>query len=350
MKHILFLYTEIADYFLSCCEYLAKDYKITIIRWPINKEAPFELSLDDSIQIIEKNENWNSIEQELKAFNFDLIIVSGWIDRDYVKLAHHFRKKNKPTVLTLDNHWTGGIKQRVAKLLAPFTLQRIFDYAWVPGAPQENYARKLGFKPNQIFQNFYCANEILFQTNYQNIQSQKKESNRPKRFIYVGRYLEHKGIFDLWKAFQEFRQTNKDWELWCIGTGDEWENRVESDGIKHFGFIQPENLGELLKETDVFILPSHFEPWGVVVHETAIVGFPMLLSKEIGAGSKFLHEGKNGYSFQSKNPKDLLHKMKKIAQLSSSELGEMGKISHHLGSELNFKKWSEVPRKILLDN
>ena len=43
MKFV-FLYTEIAEYFLACCKELSKHGQIHIIRWPINKEAPFQFA------------------------------------------------------------------------------------------------------------------------------------------------------------------------------------------------------------------------------------------------------------------------------------------------------------------
>jgi glycosyltransferase involved in cell wall biosynthesis len=348
MKNILFLYTEIADYFISCCEYLAQDYEITIVRWPINKEAPFELNAKKGIQIKEKKDNWNDLEAQLNKVKFDIIIVSGWVDKDYMKFAKKQRKKGIPTVLTLDNHWTGSLKQQIAKIVAPLTLRKTFSHAWVPGAPQKKYAKKLGFPESNIQVNFYCANETLFKPNFDKGQNSKYDPLK-KRFVYVGRYLDHKGIFDLWNAFIEFRKSNPDWELHCIGMGDQWENRIESEGIKHFGFVQPEDLSALLNETTVFILPSHFEPWGVVVHENALSGFPMILSDQIGAHTKFLEEGQNGFLFEAGNTEDLTNKMKKIASLSNTELKEMGRNSYKLGESLGFKTWSESPRKILGD-
>ena len=50
-KRIVFLYTEIATYFLACIEKLAQqpNVDITVIRWPLNKEAPFDFSLSEQI-------------------------------------------------------------------------------------------------------------------------------------------------------------------------------------------------------------------------------------------------------------------------------------------------------------
>jgi hypothetical protein len=49
----LFLYSEIAIYFLKCCEELAKNNEVHVVRWPLNKEAPFKFNYSKSINIYE---------------------------------------------------------------------------------------------------------------------------------------------------------------------------------------------------------------------------------------------------------------------------------------------------------
>ena len=57
-KRIVFLYTEIATYFLACIEKLAlqPNVEITVIRWPLNKEAPFNFSFSPSIAFYTRND------------------------------------------------------------------------------------------------------------------------------------------------------------------------------------------------------------------------------------------------------------------------------------------------------
>ena len=58
-----------------------------------------------------------------------------------------------------------------------------------------------------------------------------------KKILFVGRYIEIKGIKELWINFVEIiEEFNLDWELWCVGTGDLWDKRMIHSSIKHFGF------------------------------------------------------------------------------------------------------------------
>jgi len=339
-KRIAILYTELADYSVACFRALKRqNIDLILIHWPINPEAPFQFDLTFCDQVISRNEmSDESLISTVKDFNPDLILCSGWLDRVYLNICT--RRSNRiPVVLSMDNHWTGSIKQRIATLIAPFKILNAFNRAFVPGEAQRQYALKLGFEEASIKTGFYSSDTGKFQSVFENTGDQKK-LDFPKRFLYLGRYVEHKGIFDLWDAFQKFRLTDPEWELWCVGTGDQFENRVKAEGIKHFGFIQPVDMLPILKETGVYILPSHFEPWGVSVHEMAVAGFPMLLSDKIGSKEAFL-DG-NGHEFESGNVDSLLEAMQWTAKQEVTELNRMAERSNELGLKNTPEIWAST--------
>jgi len=341
---VLFLYTEIADYFLACVRELHKSADIAIVRWAVNKEAPFAFEFHPEWQVFERS---LFVTKELIAFSEefkpDIIVSSGWIDEGYNAVNKHWYSK-VPTILSLDNHYTGSIRQQIGRILSNFKLHNRFSYVWVPGDPQEIFARKLGFSSEQILFGFYSADVPHFNEIYSKSLEDKKK-HFPHRFIYMGRYLDFKGVEELWEAFalaNSKKSEAKKWELWCVGAGDLWEKRKIEDGIKHFGFIQSRELEAILVNTGVFVLPSHKEPWGVVVHEMAVAGFPLLCSDKVGAASRFLKEGKNGFYFKPGDSKSLEALFLKIMNLKDLDLIKMAEESHELGMKLNPKEWSET--------
>jgi glycosyltransferase involved in cell wall biosynthesis len=206
----------------------------------------------------------------------------------------------------------------------------MFKKVWVPGELQAAYARRLGY--DEVAYNFY-APDISYFTSFAN------KTTVPHRFIFIGRYLTHKGIFDLWEAFIDIKkQHENDWELWCLGTGDKFNERIEHPSIKHFGFIQPNELDEYLKNTGVYVLPSHFEPWGVAVHEMAAAGFPLLLSNAVGSHRTFL-KNDNGFLFASTYKDSLKEAMLKVIKTSDEELLKMGKRSVVYANQITQDIW-----------
>lgn len=331
-----------AGYFIAAIKELASNNTdVLVIHWPVKPEAPFNFKTVEGVRFIEKKtDNLTKIKSEVESFGPNIIVTSGWMDKDYLKITKKYYSKI-PTVVALDNHWFGTLKQRVLVTISKFWLKKIFSHAWVAGAPQAEYAQKLGFKSDVILKGYYTADVPFYEQQYfDNIKSKKEKF--PHVFLYVGRYIEHKGIFDMWEAFIKSEDNNpSDWELWCVGTGEMFEDRVEHKSIKHLGFLQPEEMADIIPKTGVLVLPSHFEPWGVVVHEFAAAGYPLLLSDEIGAGSFFLEMGKNGLSFPSKNPKILSDTFDVIKSLSDKELIALGDESHKRAQLLTPKVWSE---------
>ena len=338
-KTVLFLYTEIAEYFLACARNLVKEgLEIHIVRFPINKEAPFHFPENNDLKLYNRSDyDYKQMESLADSINPDLIICSGWIDKDYLKICKKYFKKI-PTVLTLDNHWKGNIKQKIATYLSPVFLLNRFSHCWVPGDKQQQYAIKLGFKKNKIEKGFYCADTDYF-SNYYNKNIESKKKKFPKRFLYAGRYYEFKGLTDLWTAFVQLQEENpNEWELWCLGTGN--LKPIQHPKIKHFGFIQPNEMDKFIAETGVFVLPSRFEPWAVVIHEFACSGFPIICSDAVGAAEKFVRNNENGFIFKHQDIHSIKNALKKISFLSEKELLEMGNKSHIISREITLDKWA----------
>lgn len=340
---ILFLYTELAGYFLSCITELKNkvDCEVHIVRWPVNNEAPFDFSFSNKIQVYDRNK-YSSFDALLKLSSKiapDVIYCSGWVDKGYLSVCKRFRKKI-PVIVGIDNKWTGSFKQRLGSLLSRVTIHKYFSHCWIPGAPQMEFAKQFGFHTNQILTGFYSCDYNFFHGLYEKNRIKKSQSF-PHRFIFSGRYYEFKGIKHLWQAFTELEnEISSGWELWCLGNGD--VEPVQHPRIKHFGFVQPWDMEKFIAETGVFILPSTFEPWSVAVHEFAAAGFPIICSSEAGAASVFLEEGKNGFLFDAGNIAQLKEQMKKIISLSDAKLFEMGEHSSALASRITPAMWVDT--------
>ncbi len=347
MPKIIFLYTELAGYFLSCINelLLKSEAEIHIIRWPVNSEAPFHFEFTEKIRVYNRHElDGNKLISLVNEIKPDIIYCSGWVDKGYLKVCRSYRS-HVPVIVGFDNQWQGTIKQYLGTLLSFKKIHPYFNYCWVPGKPQFEFALRLGFKSSHILTGFYSANYDWFHSLYTKSREHKLQ-HYPKRFIYVGRYYDFKGVEEMWKAFIQFdKRLNTDWELWCLGAGS--IKPPEHPKIKHFGFVQPSELEPYIRQTGVFILPSRFEPWGVVVHEFAAAGFPLLCSRAVGANSAFLEEGVNGYAFEPNDSLSIEKVLEKITEKNSKELIEMGEISIKKASQITPKKWVESLMSVL---
>jgi glycosyltransferase involved in cell wall biosynthesis len=306
-KHrILFLYSELAGYFLACAEELGKHpdvEAVAIVHWPAKPEAPFHFYSTEQYSLVEKVALGSRLRSYVEDFRPTALICSGWMDPDYNRIAKEWRL-HIPSVLALDNWWTGSWKQWLAVWTSPLYILRHFNRAWVPGAPQKPFAEKMGFKGERLALGSYCADARPFERVWEERQGREPS----KKLLYVGRYLEVKGVVELWEAFAGLSDAFPEWELHCIGTGDLWEQRKIHPKIFHHGFKQPHELHPYLVDAACFVMPSKKEPWGVVLHEMAIAGLPLLASDRVGAASAFLREGENGFMFSLGQISDALER------------------------------------------
>lgn len=346
-KKFLFLYSELAGYMLTCMRKLAelKHVSVTIIRWPVNKEAPFQFDFPQGMVVRQKDEfKGNELKTFVRQLQPDVIYTSGWMDKDYVSICKSF-KKSIPIITAFDNKWKGNLRQQLARLVSPFTIQTYFTHCFVPGPQQLEYGLKLGFPKDKILEGLYAADIDFFYKQYLS-NKDSKSKNYPRRFIYVGRYYSFKGLEDLWNAFIALQEESpNDWELWCFGTGD--LQPVVHPKIKHFGFVQLQEQQKYIAQTGVFVLPSRFEPWAVVAHEYAAAGFPMLLSDEVGAKSVFLKEGVNGFEFEHSNVDALKNGLSKFMSLSDAQLNQMADESAGLALHITPEKWVDTIYSVL---
>lgn len=338
---IIFLYTELANYFLANCKALAKENcEVHIIRWPVNKEAPFNFDLGSDLKIYDRNNfDKEKLIQFIENINPDVLICLGWIDKDYLKASIKSKVKGKK-IIVLDNHWSGNLKQRLGSIYSKFNIVRFFDGAWVPGEKQKHFAIKMGFKSNQIQLGYYCADTDFFNSVGEARISLIK-NNVPKRFIYIGRYYDFKGIEDLWSAFIDVSNENSEnnWELYCLGTGD--LTPVDHKKIKHFGFVQPNDLTDFLNMTSVFIIPSRVEPWAVVVHEMALCGMPIIASDVVAAADVFVRENENGFRFKAGNVEELKLLLKRVIAMTDEDIRTLSLNSVKMGNTYLSKNWIE---------
>ncbi|MEA2041912.1 MAG: glycosyltransferase [Bacteroidota bacterium] len=345
-QKILFLYSELAGYTVNCVNHYIESNpgnEIHIIRWPLNKEAPFKFLFKKNVFLKEKTEV--NILDYVSKIKPNIIICSGWFDKEYLQVIKQVYK-TITTVLMFDNYWEGSLKQKIGRFILPKKVTRYFNLAWVPGKIQGEYAKKIGFTPEQLFYGFYATDLSKFNTTYQE-SVQAKKQNYPKAFLYIGRYLTLKGIEDLWEAFTIFSKNNPDWELHCAGTGALFDKKVLHDKIIHHGFIQSEELYKLVKKSGVVIMPSHYDHWGMSLQEMTAAGLPVICSDTVGSASVFLEEQKNGFIHKAKNVTSLVEAMTKTAKLSTNKLLEFGKHSHKLSDLYTIETWSKTLNEIL---
>jgi len=311
-----------------------EDLELNIICRLNAPDAPY----DDFDLSFFKNAVYYEHKTEEELYNFalnlapDVIIMASWNYKLYMKISRECRKKGTYVVSTFDGQWRGTPKQYLGILSSPFFLKPAIDNFFVPGDRQATFARKLGYK--SPFIGYYSANTERFK----NVQPLSSSSNK---FIFVGRLVSVKGIDYLISAYQKYRkQVSNPWGLVICGKG-ELQHLVENqEGVEIHGFTQPAELPQRLASAKCLILPSVFEPWGLVVHEAALAGLAIISTYPTGASTYYVRDGQNGYIIDV-TEESLLAAMKKISSVNEEQFSQMSATSKILGSLWTTDKWAE---------
>jgi glycosyltransferase involved in cell wall biosynthesis len=333
---ILYLYSELVGYQIPIFEEYTKRYGafVHVVSWDKNKLKPYTPPILDNVIYYKRSEYTKEGLKILAAtIDPDIIYISGWMDRGYLAVVKKFIKIGVPVVTGFDDQWKGNLRQRIASFLFPFIRKNYFSHAWVTGPYQYEYARRFGFKNNEIIFNLLSCNTQLFNRGIQNLKT--KAEDYPKTFLYVGNFRHVKGTDILVEAFKEYQQKyNGNWKLICVGNG-EMQSLLESvQDVEIIGFTSQNELVEITKRAGAFILPSRSEQWGVVVHEFAAAAMPLILSENVGAKPEFFIENYNGLSYADNSPTNLAKKMFIMSTKDSTELVEMSKNSCLLSQKI----------------
>jgi glycogen(starch) synthase len=138
--------------------------------------------------------------------------------------------------------------------------------------------------------------------------ARRRPRSGPAELLYLGRLEYEKGVHDAIAALPRIRRTHPGTTLTIAGDGTQRDWLIEQ-ARKHkvlkatnfVGRVDHSELLALLRRTDAAVLPSHYEPFGIVALEAAAAGAPLVTSSAGGLGEAVI-DGVTGSSFP---PRDL---------------------------------------------
>lgn len=272
----------------------------------------------------------NSFLQKLFELKPEIMVVAGWATKDFVWAAKKFKKVSDiPIVACSDTQWRNTLKQNINSLISPLHLKRAFTHMWVSGVYQYEYARKLGFEKDQIlFNSLSCDFEKFY-----NLSLSKKFKKYPKNFLFIGRFIPLKGLDILLNAWKNIEDKGG-WTLTLIGDGIlKNDLKIDDNDIIIKDYMPQKELLLEIETSGCFILPSNFEQWGLVLHETSAAGLPIIATEVCGATTQFLINNFNGYKVKPKVV-SLQKAMEKIILSSNSDLLLMAENSKKLATSI----------------
>jgi glycosyltransferase involved in cell wall biosynthesis len=258
---------------------------------------------------------------QVKKFSPHLVIMASWNFPHYMRIATYIRREGGYVLSGMDNQWRGTGKQWLGVLGSRVFLKPAIDNFLVAGDRQADFARRLGY--DEVLHGLYAADVPSF-AGGGSIDSRNRE------FLFAGRLSEVKGIRILLTAYEQYRtNTIQPWGLAIAGDGPLRNLVSDTPNVRYVGFVQLDHLPALMQSVRCLVLPSTFEPWGVVIHEAAAAGLPVICTYRCGAGSAFVRDGLNGLIIPPKVPQ-LTRALASLSNRSEAELNDMSQYSRQL--------------------
>lgn len=125
----------------------------------------------------------------------------------------------------------------------------------------------------------------------------QKHFPRTFTFLFVGRLLDSKNVSVLCEKFL-CNFSNKDAKLVVVGGGDnliKFQEKYKDPKIEFKGSVFGEELIKIYQEASVFVFPSTWEQWGLVINEALSASLPIIVHAEVGAVQDLIEQRNVGY-------------------------------------------------------
>ena len=177
----------------------------------------------------------------------------------------------------------------------------------VPGQASREFVREfvvntssIHIAPNAVDVDLFESSAKVARFDAQALRCQLK---LPERYLlFVGRLVAEKGIFDVVNAFASLKaEIRRGLSVVFVGRGGdevalkELALKVLPGRVQFAGFVQREELPAYYALAEALVLPTHSDPWGLVVNEAMACGLPVIVSDVAGCARDLVRNGWNGY-------------------------------------------------------
>ena len=264
-----------------------------------------------------------ALNTTLKVLAADVVWVHGW-GNAYPLAAVLAAKQLKLPVwmrgeTSLDCLHGGRIRQFAHKRVLSLLFRTISRFLAI-GSANRDFYRVHGVSESRIHMAPYAVDNVFFQERCQKASVNRErlrqklgiDEDRPI-VLFSGKLTCVKDPATLIRAIGLASATRP--MLLLAGDGilrpslENLANEVAPGLVKFLGFCNQTELPAFYDLCDLFVLPSVFEPWGLVVNEAMNAGKPIVISNKVGAAYDLVRPEINGDVFTAGEAEDLYHKM-----------------------------------------
>jgi glycosyltransferase involved in cell wall biosynthesis len=240
-----------------------------------------------------------------------LVTYTGYKNASFWIAVAAAKATGTPLLFGTDAHELRSRDQRILKsdlkrVLWPW-LFGLADVVIVPSSRSVVLLRSLGISPERVVLTPYVVDNDWWSKRAEMVDGLATRrhwaiSEQAAIVLFCGKLQSWKRPQDALRAFARARVPGS--YLVYAGEGPlrpELEREAEALGlterVRFIGLVNQSSLPEVYRAADLLVVPSEYEPFGVVVNEAMLCGRPVVVSDRVGAGYELVCSGQNGFVF-----------------------------------------------------
>jgi glycosyltransferase involved in cell wall biosynthesis len=217
------------------------------------------------------------------------------------------------------------------------------------GSENKKYYQALGVEERKIFHVPYTVDNERFmhisklsEEERKNIRNEYKLQANIPVILYASKFMKRKHPEEVLKAASVLGSRGHKFTVFMVGSGEMDEelismtDQLNLTNVVFGGFINQTMLPKVYAVSDIFVLPSENEPWGLIVNEVMCAGKPVIVGSEVGCVADLVMHGVNGYQIEVGQTSQLVDALEKLLE-EPERRSEMGRKSLEIMNNWNYE-------------
>ena len=240
-----------------------------------------------------------SVKKYLKDSAFDIIISTNFTTPTGMLAVRYMKKHRISYILESDGGFAKdgqGFKEKIKGYFIKGA-----QYYLSTSKPHDEYYLTYGAEKSKIVRYpFSSVKEKNIQKEVLTSAQKSEIKNKlgvpyKKMVLSVGQFIHRKG-FDV--LINSMKNLPSDIGLYIVGGTPTEEylslvNELKLDNVHFVGFKKPDELAQYYKASDLFVLPTREDIWGLVTNEAIAYGLPVITTDRCLSGVEIIKDGEN---------------------------------------------------------
>jgi glycosyltransferase involved in cell wall biosynthesis len=262
----------------------------------------------------------------LRDGQFDWVMVLGYSNRFESQVVRAACRLDIPVLLRGEftdsrPYETTWYRRLIRDHYLKWFYRHVTHFCYI-GDNARRHLLRLGISDDRSFFSPYSVDSSFFDKRYQQLDRDACRRDlgiAPEQLVllFSGKLIPRKAPLLLVEAIARLASAEQ-LTLILIGDGmlrHEIETRARAvlgGRVLMPGFVNQSQLGRYFRAADVFVLPSIFETWGLVVNEAMHFHLPVIVSSGVGCAPDLARDGETGHVFPVGDAEQLAQRLQQF--------------------------------------